>query len=279
MRLHTSPVVLVVLALCSGAARLHAQDEAPTGWSDVAELTFVFTGGNASSSTLGLKNKLDYAWANASFQVAAGAVRTESGIATRTATGTPDDFVVTEDTDTELTAENYFVKTRYDRTVGASAFLFGGAGWDRNTFAGIKNRFSFVGGAGHTWFNTESRRLKTDLGATYTVQDDVTEDPTAADSFLGLRASFDFFYELTSTTDFTSVLVVDENVDETADVRADWTSSIAVAMSSRLALKTSLQVLWDNEPALVAVPLGATQVLAPLKKVDRTLTLAIVAKF
>lgn len=275
----TPTLVLATVFAILGSAPLHAQDGAPRGWSDVAELTFVFTGGNASSSTLGIKNTFDYAWANAAFQVAAGAVRTESGIATRIATGTPDDFVVTEDTDTELTAEAYFIKTRYDRTVGSDVFVFGGAGWDRNTFAGIQNRFSFVGGAGHTWFNNEEHRLKTDLGATYTVQDDVTEDPNAADAFLGLRASVDFFAKLTTTTDFTSVLVVDESLDETSDVRADWTGSISVAMSTRLALKTSLQVLWDNDPALVAVPLGATQVLAPLKKTDRTLTLAIVAKF
>jgi len=196
----------------------------------------------------------------------------------RVATGTPDDFEVTEETDTELTAENYFLKTRYDRTVG-ELFLFGGAGWDRNTFAGVENRYAFVGGAGRTWFNTESRRFKTDVGVTYTVQDDVVENPEAADSFLGLRSSLDFFYKLTSTTDFASVLVIDESLDETSDLRADWTGSIAVAMSSRLALKTSLQLLYDNDPALAAVPLGDIEVLAPLKKVDSTLTLAIVAKF
>jgi len=274
----TRLTAMALAFLATSGSQVSAQDEAPRGWSDVAELTFVFTAGNASSSTLGVKNTADYAWPNASFQIAGGAVRTESGIAMRVATGTPDDFEVTEETDTELTAENYFVKTRYDRTVGA-LFVFGGAGWDRNTFAGVKNRYAFVGGGGRTWFNSESRRFKTDVGLTYTVQDDVVENPGAAESFLGLRSSFDFFHKLTSTTDFTSALVVDESLDETSDLRADWTGSIAVAMSSRLALKTSLQLLYDNDPALAAVPLGAAEVLAPLKKVDSTLTLAIVAKF
>ena len=65
----------------------------------------------------------------------------------------------------------------------------------------------------------------------------------------------------------------------TEDLRADWTNSLAVAMSEKLALKASLQILFDNEPALTAVPLGDAEVLTPLGKVDSVFTVAIVATF
>ncbi len=268
-----------LLVLLVGAGNVAAQDEPPLGWTDVAELTFVLTSGNATASTLGLKNTVEHRWEDALLQVAAGALRAESGVTTRTATGTPDDFTVVRRTDTEKTAENYFVRSRFDRGLSENSYLFGGAGWDRNTFAGIQNRYAFVGGAGRTWVDEEARRFKSDLGVTYTIQDDVIEDASAADSFGGLRATLDFFQTLTSTTDFTSLLVVDENLDETDDLRADWTNSVSVAISNNLALKASLQILYDNLPALVGVPLGTGQVFVPLQKSDRSFTLALVIDF
>jgi len=253
--------------------------EKETGWKDVAELTYVMTGGNATSSTLGFKNTTDYLWSTAAFQLSLGGVRTQSGIVTRTATGTPEDFSISETTDTRTTAENYFVRSRLDRNLSENLFVFGGAGWDRNTFAGVENRYGFVAGAGRAWFAEDTRRLKADVGLTYTIQNDVVANPDVADSFMGLRGSYDYFRKVTGNTGFASVLVADENLKETSDFRADWTNSLTVSMSDRLALKTGLQLLFDNTPALVAVPLGDGEVLTPLGKVDSLFTVAIVANF
>ena len=253
--------------------------EVETGWKDVAELTLVLTSGNASANTLGFKNTADYLWSNAAFQFSAGGIRTSSGTTSRTATGTPENFSISETTDTEKTAESYFLKSRFDRNISEASFVFAGAGWDRNTFAGVDNRYGFVTGAGRTWFAEDTRKLKTDLGLTYTIQDDVVENPDVEDSFMGLRGSYDYFRQLTGNTGFASVLVADQNLNETSDLRADWTNSLSVAMSDRLALKTSYQVLYDKTPSLVAVPLGDGQVLTPLGKVDNVFTVAIVANF
>lgn len=272
-------LMLVVPAMALGTGHLAAQDEPPLGWSDKAEVTFVMTSGNATSSTLGLKNALEHRWENALVSVAAGAVRAESGVTMRTATGTPDNFQIVRTTNTDKTAERYFAQGRYDRNVTESAFVFGGAGWDRNTFAGVQNRYAFITGLGEAWIDREARRFKTDLGVTYTIQDDVVDDPTVDDSFAGLRANLEFFQTLTSTTDFQSLLVVDQNLNDSPDRRADWTNSVAVAVSDNLALKTSLQILYDNQPALVAVPLGAEEVRVPLEKSDRTFTVALVIDF
>jgi putative salt-induced outer membrane protein YdiY len=236
------------------------------------------TSGNATSRTFGMANTTTYRWPASSIQFGVGGVRAESGITTRTATGTPDDFEVVEETDTEKTAENYFARARYDRSLGP-AFLFGGAGWTRNTFAGIDNRYALVAGLGRAWSDTEENRMKADVGVTYTIQEDVVEAPDANDSFLGGRTTVDFFRSVTPTTDIGSLLVVDENFDDTDDLRADWTNSIAVAISESLALKASYQVLFDNQPALTGVPLGAGEVLVPLNETDGTFTVAVVVSF
>jgi len=264
----------LVLLVSEGAAQ-----EDASRWRNVAELTFVLTAGNASSSTFGLKNTTEHQGAAYGLAISLGGVRTESGTTTRVATGTPEDFQVSETTDHEVTAESYFAKARLDRSLGESAFAFGGAGWDRNTFAGIQNRYGLVVGGGRSWFEEEDRRLKTDLGMTFTIQEDVQESPDGDDSFLGLRGSLDFLHGVSGTTDLASVLIVDQNLNSTDDLRADWTNSLAVAMSERLALKTSLQVLFDNRPALTAVPLGEEEVLVELGKVDTVFSVAVVANF
>lgn len=275
-------VLTAMVATALAPAALYAQDEEKQlGWMDVAELTFVMTAGNASSSTFGLKNTLSHVWENAVFTVNAGGIRTESSTLARTATGTVANPTITESESSDVTAENYYLRSRYDRNISDAVYLFGGAGWQRNTFAGFDNRYSVVAGTGRTWFDSDLRRFKTDVGLTYTSQDDITPDPTVDDAFLGLRGSWDFFRQLSSTTAFDSQLIVDENLNQTDDFRADFTNSISVAMSEGLALKTSLQLLFDNLPSLIAVPLagGGGDVLTPLDKVDSVFTVAIVANF
>lgn len=276
-------VSLTIAAAMPGS--LTAQDSPPTGWFNTAELTAVWTAGNSPASTFGAKNELRRVWTAAVFKLEAGGLRTEATSRSRTAEGSTGNYTVRETTASAVTAENYFVRGRYDRSLAAAAFLFGGAGWNRNTFAGIDNRYSFVAGAGNAWVDREGARFKTDLGVTYTIQEDVARDPSKKDKFVGLRASTEALKSLTATTVYSSTLIIDENLQEAEDLRADFTNSIKVAINSNLALKTSLQVLYDNLPALVQVPLTGTgvpadtKVLTPLDKVDSVFTVALVIGF
>lgn len=272
-------------ALALAASPLTAQDdERELGWFRTAELSFVLTSGNAESSTLGLSGEIRRVWERSEFRFDAGGVRTSSSRSTRSAVGSVADFDLVEDSDSEVTAERYFARGRYDRIVSERVFAFGGAGWERNTFAGFDSRISLVAGVGNTWVERDDAHFKTDLGLTFTVQDDVTGSDTQ--SFAGLRAGWDYRNQLTETTELKSLLVLDENLDETDDLRADFTNSLTVAMSEALALRTSLKLLWDNLPSLVGVPLeqpagtptGET-VLVPLDKLDSQFTVALVLNF
>lgn len=281
IRLRTARTALVAVALGAFSAPATAQDEKELGWFNNAELTFVTTGGNSSQSTFGLKGSFDRIWASSALRMQVGGIRTESTVTTRTATGSASAFTVSETSTSDVTAENYFARGRYERNVSGATFLYGGAGWDRNTFAGIDNRYGFVAGVGRSFAESETFKFRTDAGVTYTIQDDVVDDPSRDDSFAGLRVGYGLFRKLSSTTDFTSDLIVDENLDDTDDLRADFTNSIAVAMSSSLALKASLQLLYDKQPALQEIPLGSggTTVFTPLGTTDRAFTLAVVLTF
>lgn len=275
----------LVAALAALAVSLPATltaQASPWTWENATELSFVSTGGNSSSSTLGLKASLTGTGAPNGFKLELGGIRAESERTIRTATGDQNTFTINETTVSELTAESYFARSRYDRELGAG-FLFAGGGWERNTFAGVQNRFSLVSGFGRTWVEGESGRFKTDLGGTYTIQKDVEPEPGADDAFGGLRITLDATRRLSTSAELASTLIADENLEERGDFRADWVSSLSVAISEGLALKTSVQILYDSEPAFIRVPLidgtgtpTGVNVRTPGEKVDSVLTLTLV---
>lgn len=276
--------LLLALFTATSTRPLAAQDSEAFAWDNTSELSFVSTGGNAASSTLGLKAALTGSGNGNTFKFEVGGIRAESEFRTRTAVGTEGSFQVREEIRSEVTAESYFAKARYERDLG-KAFFFAGSGWDRNTFAGVQNRFGTVAGLGAALVEGDSGHLKADLGATYTIQKDVSPAPGADEGFGGLRFSIDASRVLSETATLGTVVILDENLENTDDLRADWQTSLTVSISQGLALKTSFQLLFDNLPASVGLPLettggAATGVTVPVpgNDLDRIFTLTLVIK-
>ena len=262
------------------------KEEAEIRWSYNAELSLLVTSGNSTVRTFGLGGGARREWGGGELSLSAGGLRTESGTTRRIAVGTPDHFTVTSDADPEPTAENYFARGEFERSFSDHVHLTTGAGWERNTFAGYESKLSLVGGIGNIWIDNEGTRLKSDYGVTFTMQDDVVDDPDRSSSFAGIRVSTNFRRQLTETANLESTLTLDENLTDAADLRADLANSLAVDINSSLAVKTGLRLAWDNAPALTRAPLehpagtatGET-VLVPRHKLDSTLTVALVASF
>ncbi len=264
------------------------QEEAEQiGWSDTADLSFVFTGGNAEAKTLGFRNTLTRRWVDAALTFDTGAIRAESTQTTRIAIGpSPNEFEVVRRSVTATTAENYFARGRYDHNVSDRALWYAGAGWSRNTFAGIASRYAVVAGLGNTWWDGDAARFRTDYGLSYTFQDEIITDPDTDDTFVGLQLSWSYRRRVTNTATFESALIADENLEARTDFRLDLTNSMAVAMSDRLALKLSWQLQYDNRPSRVEVPLQFPQgtstgrtIFTELDTLDNLFTLALVVNF
>jgi hypothetical protein len=274
-------IVAVACAALLVSGPAFAQGEEPElGWADEAELSFVATDGNSKSESLGFKNELSHRWEDALFRFRAGGIRVETTTLTLTAPG-PGTVIETESSAT--TAENYFANTRYNREVTERFFWYVGAGWERNEFAGIENRWVGEGGLGHVWLDSEEVRFETAYAATYTDQEDVVPDPLVDDTFFGARLSWDYENALTATTTYDNILVLDFNLDEGDDWRGDMINSIAVTMSKKLALKASLQWLFDNQPAIVLVPRTDDPLAPPVRferdELDTLLTTSLVLTF
>ena len=170
----------VAFAIAIMPALLSAQDPAAPAlpkWTYSAKLTAVWVGGNSESSTFGLGSTLRRQGDHNDLKFEVGGIRTESSLKDRTAVGTATSFQVTENETKRKTAESYFARARYDRKLASGFVLFGGADWLRNTFSGIDSRTLVAVGAGRQWADRDDFKFKTDLGLTYTFQEDVVENP------------------------------------------------------------------------------------------------------
>jgi len=146
-----------------------------------------------------------------------------------------------------------------------------------------QSRFLIGAGVGNKWVDNENIHFKTDYSFTYTFQDEVIENPFVKNNFPGLRFSYDFWYKLTASTEFESILMVNWNLNNTKDVRMDFYNALPITISKMFTLKPSLQLLWRNDPALTEIDLFAhdgtpagAKVFAPLKNLDSFFSLTLV---
>lgn len=277
--------VALVAVLALSAAPGHGAAQTGDGWKNSSELSFVRTGGNAESSTLGISTTFTRSWERTELKIEAGGIRTRTTRFERIAVGTEADYRIEEKSDSEVSAENYHARIRVERRFARRTSVFVQSGWTRNTFSGIRHRVVNVTGVSTRWLDRERQRLRTAYGLTHTVERDVVADPEDSGRFLGLRLSTEYWLKVTGNTEWSSNLVVDGNGNDRSDLRADWVNALSVAMNEHLGLKTSLRTTFDNEPALARLPLRspggeeAGAVLVHREKLDRVFTVALVVSF
>ncbi len=271
--------------LAPASASAQPDEDADSRWESSTELSFVRTGGNADSYTLGIAATITRSWQQSEIRLETGGIRTRSRTYSRVAVGTEASYQVEESSETSTSAENYYGRARLDRRFSERAAIFLKSGWTRNTFSGIRHRLVNVLGISTQLVESDRQQFRTAYGLTHTVQQDVVPAPDGDGRFLGLQISTDYRRALTPNTVWTSNLVLDANADEPADLRADWTNSLSVAMNSHVGLKTSFRAHFDNLPALARVPLvsaageEAGEVLVPRKTLDRVFTVALMVTF
>jgi len=268
-------------------AALTAQDAANKGllgpWKATAEVSYVVTGGNTSTSAFSLGTSFVRKWANDSLQFKSYVLRSNATTTTRTAQGTETDFDILEERVERLVAENYLLAGQYDRRVSKKLAAQAGLSWDRNRFAGVDDRIMFTMGFGYTWVEKERTQVKTDAGLTYTLRQYVGQD---SNSFAGFRFNFAAVQKVLESSSLSTQFIYDENLKKMTDWRFDWTNSVTASISKSLALKTSLRMIYTHLPAqqglplfdLEGLPTGLT-VFVPLKKLDTFLTTSIVINF
>lgn len=238
------------------AAEEAAAAEVVPKWSNETELSLVVTQGNSDTQTFGFKSALKRQWERAEYSLRLESVRSDTAN-DRYAIVDPDnegDFIVIEPSPT-LDVDKALVLNEYHRNITDRFTWNAGFSWDRNKDAGIIRRYIAFAGVGNIWADREDLKFSTDYGVSYTDREEETPDPEKDDQFAGLRVSWDFLYGFGKVTTLTNIFTINSNFSDPNDFNFDTTTALSVAMNSRLALKVSLQFLFNNQPALEEIDL------------------------
>ena len=256
-------VMRVMVVLVCGSTFVQAQeakDETRLGWTNETELSLVLTGGNSTARTFGFGNTLRHVWDAARLQVRLNGIRTETSgdrfLRTNPGIQFPvGGFPEAENTtlvrpNPEPDVENYLVSGRYDRDISKRLFWNAGGGWDRNSDAGLLNRYVVFGGLGNIWRDSETVHFSTTYAVSYTDREEATRNPEKSDRFGGARLGWDYVNRFGGGTVYENDFTTNINMKKASDYSLNMVNALGVSMSNHLSLRISMQLLFENEPAL-----------------------------
>lgn len=229
----------------SGLAQQFLREDAPPPlWERSAELSYVSTGGNTDTQTLGVGGALTWR---------PGPWRTDA----RTA------FVRSE-TGNVLTAESFTAEVRQSRNLSPHVETFVRLGYLVNEFAGIERRVAADGGLGWIVSDAGTHRLRFDTALGYSRETRVAADTlSAALANLGAAYRWRLFRA--------SEIADDARLTASLDDREDWRFSNALAFTTSMTRVLSIKV--SHELRLVNVPVPG------FERRDTVVAVALVAKF
>jgi putative salt-induced outer membrane protein YdiY len=240
--------ILFILVLCIGLAVIASDSSAEEkkAFSDEGEVSYVQTDGNTEVTTLSAKNLAKYQFNErllGSWKVG----------------------VVSAETYSVKTAENYFTELRLDYQNTKRIYSFVNTGWEQNKFSGIDEHLYGGAGVGYKFLDGPSNFLVGELGVRYVT--DTYIDMTK-DDYAGGRAFAKYEHAFTEKNKFSQSLEYLNSFDDSKKYNVISETAITSALSGILSLKAAYLVNYINAP----VP-------ATLEKKDTTLTVALVVNY
>lgn len=155
-------------------------------------------------------------------------------------------------------AEREYATLRYDRFLGKrdSLYLLGGAFTD--SFAGYDYRVNGQLGWSHNFLDQEHVALRGELGVDIAREDFVEGIDPNAQTVVAARLLLGGRYDFNKHVAFEDTIEVYEGVLDFTDLRINNTATITSSLSSRLSLKLSHVLAYDNVPVEGYQPLDHT---------------------
>jgi putative salt-induced outer membrane protein YdiY len=265
-------MIVLTLTVLGGTGLATAQEEQEgeekkKRWSNATELSLVVTEGNSNTETVGFRENLGWKTERAKTGIKLNATlsntaddrfrQVDPGV-TWVPGETPINFTTSlVEPATEPDVEKYFAEGRYDRKISEKFTWNAGLSWDRNLDAGILSRTIFFAGVGNIWLSGDDHKFRTSYSWSETNREEENPDPEKEEKFGGIRLHLYYMKKWFGTTTLDFDWTVNTNIEDAADWSADLLQGIAVSINKTLALKFSLQFLYNNEPALEDIDLVA----------------------
>jgi putative salt-induced outer membrane protein YdiY len=250
MRLRNIPVALLLLSFVSARAGAQAPAPPPPDHETSAELSFVGTGGNSSTETIGVGgSRLD---------------RVDSWLVTSKAA------YVRNNSDGVLKAESIALVFQGAKILTPKLSVFGRYGFLHDRFAGIESRNTVGAGVAYTFLETKDAKeiTRTKLtvdGALGYASEERTISPTLKNGIGDMGLLYD--WKLSDTAEVTDDARLVLSLSDGKDWRAGNIVTVSAKMTAIFSLKLSNTVRYVNQP----VP--------GFKTTDTVTAIALVAKF
>ncbi len=249
-------------------------------WHDTASLGVVATSGNTENTNVTFDNTLTVEWPQTRLILAARMLRVDT-----TRRNIHADFtdpaaprVIVERTRARTT-EEFDVSFKVERTVHKRLGWFAFTEWEQNRPAGLSSRSR--AGAGLSWTIREGNplgNLRLEAGL-----DGTREAPVqgATRTYTGARLATGWDRKLGSHASLQAGLEWLENLEDTRDLRINGNVGLEVAITSRLALKTSWELRYDREPQrkLFTNPAGGPPAVFVYDTTDTVFSTSLLMRF
>jgi putative salt-induced outer membrane protein len=240
---------LSVAALSAGLillqTSLYADDAQKRKWEDKAEVSVVSTNGNSKATTTSVKNFFAYRWSDVT-----GLEIDAAGLGSRSGSG--------------VTAENYKASEKVTWKLVGRNYLFERFGWDKDRFAGIRDRYDSSVGVGRLVIDGPKDKLNAELGGGF-ISEKRTDD-TSRDFGSG-RAFTKYEHALSASSSFMQSAEYIHNFEQAKAYRLNTETALIAALNTRLSLKSAFEWKRNGQP-----PPGAV-------KDDTIVSMALVVNF
>ncbi len=275
------------------AANAQTEEAPPLGpdWAGRVDFSFASSSGNAEARSAGIGARAAREVSGFRLTLDGALLRASTGKVVREAVGSPEDFEVLRSVSSQVSADRTHLRAEVSEAGGAASgpgiHYFGAAGWERDGPAGLKRRMEMTAGMQARFGEETGLTSPVEIGAglSLTNQVDEVRDAEAAATSLGLRVDWKSSGRI-GDAEAALAAASTWNLGTRDDLRLDVTGSVAMALTSRLAFRSSLQVLYDTRPALERVPLAMTEngpetgtVLVPRGRVDAILLTTLAWRF
>ena len=218
--------------------------EPPPALEATAELSFVSTGGNSDTRTLGTGGAL--------------ALRRLAWTTAATAA------FVSAETDGVSSARSLVVDLRESYRFSPRAELYGRGGYRRDLFAGIESRVTVDGGIAFVLLGAAPHELRVDTGVG-AVHEDRLEEPISR--FAAATVAGDYKWTISARSMLTDKATFTASLEDAADWRLSNGLALTVDLNRMFALKLSHTANYLNQP------------VAGFRKLDTVTSVALVTTF
>jgi putative salt-induced outer membrane protein YdiY len=203
--------------------RVLADDASAKPWKNTGEVSVVSSNGNSKATSTSAKDTFNYKWSKAALELIAGGLGSSSG--------------------NKVTAEQYNAseKVLYPFTDSQKNYVFEKFGWDKNQFAGYRNRWDGNVGYGREIFNISSNTLTSEIGGGY-INEERIDAPR--NDFASGRAYAKYVRILSATAQFSQDAEYLHDWSDSKDYRLNTETAIIASLTTHLSLKASYK--WNR---------------------------------